>query len=31
MLLNLNRVGTSLLGLTNSPRTSKYIQRTILA
>lgn len=31
MLLNLNRVGTSLLGLNNSPRTSKYIQRTILA
>lgn len=31
MLLNLNRVGTSLLGLTNSPRTGKYIQRTILA
>lgn len=31
MLLNFNRVGTSLLGLSNSPRTSKYIQRTILA
>jgi hypothetical protein len=31
MLLNLNRAGTSLLGLSNSPRTSKYIQRTILA
>lgn len=31
MLLNLNRAGTSLLGLNNSPRTSKYIQRTILA
>jgi hypothetical protein len=31
MLLNLNRVGTSLLGLSNSPRTGKYIQRTILA
>jgi hypothetical protein len=31
MLLNLNRVGTSLLGLSNSPRTSKYIERTILA
>jgi hypothetical protein len=31
MLLNLNRVGTSLLGLNNSPRTGKYIQRTILA
>ena len=31
MLLNLNRAGTSLLGLNNSPRTGKYIQRTILA
>lgn len=31
MLLNLNRVGTSLLGLNNSPRTGKYIERTILA
>lgn len=31
MLLNFNRVGTSLLGLSNSPRTSKYIQRSILA
>ena len=31
MLLNLNRAGTSLLGLNNSPRTSKYIQRAILA
>jgi hypothetical protein len=31
MLLNLNRVGTSLLGLSNSPRTGKYIERTILA
>jgi hypothetical protein len=31
MLLNLNRVGSSLLGLNNSPRTGKYIQRTILA
>ena len=31
MLLNLNRAGTSLLGLSNSPRTGKYIQRTILA
>jgi hypothetical protein len=31
MLLNLNRAGTSLLGLTNSPRTGKYIERTILA
>lgn len=31
MLLNFNRVGTSLLGLNNSPRTGTYIQRTILA
>lgn len=31
MFLNLNRVGTSLLGLSNSPRTSPYIQRAILA
>lgn len=31
MLLNLNRAGTSLLGLSNSPRTGKYIQRSILA
>lgn len=31
MLLNLNRVGSSLLGLSNSPITGKYIQRTILA
>lgn len=31
MLLNLNRAGSSLLGLSNSPRIGKYIQRTILA
>ena len=31
MFLNLNRSGTSLLGLSNSPLTSKYIIRTILA
>lgn len=31
MLLNFNRAGTSLLGLSNSPRTGKYIERTILA
>lgn len=31
MFLNLNRSGTSLLGLSNSPLTSKYITRTILA
>ena len=30
MLLNLNRVGTSLLGLTNSPQTSPYVARAIL-
>ena len=30
MFLNFNRVGTSLLGLGNSPKTSKYIQRAIL-
>jgi len=31
MLLNSNRVGTSLLGLSNSPQTSPYITRAILA
>ena len=31
MLLNLNRVGTSLLGLSNSPQVSPYVQRAILA
>lgn len=31
MFLNLNRVGTSLLGLSNSPHVSPYIQRAILA
>ena len=31
MLLNLNRVGTSLLGISNSPRTSPYVERMILA
>lgn len=30
MFLNINRVGTSLLGLSNSPQTNKYIQRAIL-
>jgi hypothetical protein len=30
MFLNLNRVGTSLLGLSNSPQPSKYVQRAIL-
>jgi len=31
MFLNLNRVGTSLLGISNQPQTNKYIQRAILA
>jgi len=30
VFLNLNRIGTSLLGLTNQPRTSTYIRRSIL-
>ena len=30
MFLNINRVGTSLLGLSNSPQTSKYITRAVL-
>jgi hypothetical protein len=30
MFLNLNRVGTSLLGISNSPQTNKYISRAIL-
>lgn len=30
MFLNLQRVGTSLLGLTTTPITSKYVARTIL-
>lgn len=30
MFLNLNRVGTSLLGLNNSPQTSPYVERAIL-
>jgi len=29
MLLNLNRVGTSLLGIVNSPPTNKYVSRAI--
>ena len=29
--LNLNRVGTSYLGVRNAPATNKYIQRSILA
>jgi hypothetical protein len=31
MLLNLNRAGTSLLGISNSPQTSPYVKRMILA
>ena len=31
MFLNLNRVSTSLLGLSNSPQLNKYIARSILA
>jgi hypothetical protein len=30
VLLNTNRIGTSLLGLSNSPKINKYIQRAIL-
>ena len=30
MLLNLDRVNTSLLGISNSPQTNKYIKRAIL-
>lgn len=30
MFLNLDRVNTSLLGINNSPKTNKYIQRAIL-
>jgi len=30
MFLNFNRASTSLLGLSNSPQTNKYIQRAIL-
>jgi hypothetical protein len=30
MLLNLNRAGTSLLGISNQPQTNKYVQRAIL-
>lgn len=31
MFLNLNRVGTSYLGISNQPGTNKYVSRTILA
>ena len=30
MFLNLNRAGTSLLGITNAPSTNKFIKRSIL-
>lgn len=30
MFLNLNRIGTSYLGINNSPTVSKYVARTIL-
>lgn len=30
MFLNINRVGTSLLGISNQPQTNKYISRAIL-
>ena len=30
MFLNLNRIGTSLLGINNRPTTNKYVQRSIL-
>ena len=30
MFLNINRVSTSLLGLSNSPQTSKYVTRAVL-
>lgn len=31
MFLNINRTGTSLLGISNSPTLSKYVSRSILA
>lgn len=31
MFLNINRVGTSFLGIVNQPTTGKYVARTILA
>jgi hypothetical protein len=30
MFLNLNRVGTSLLGLNNKPRANQFVQRSII-
>ncbi len=31
MFLNMNRVGTSMLGVSNAPMSNKYVERTILA
>jgi hypothetical protein len=31
MFLNLNRVGTSMLGVSNAPLANKYVERTILS
>ena len=31
MFLNLNRIGTSYLGINNAPKTSKYVERLIRA
>lgn len=31
MFLNLNRIGTSYLGINNAPQTNKYVARMILA
>jgi hypothetical protein len=31
MFLNLNRIGTSYLGINNAPQTNKYVSRTLLA
>lgn len=31
LFLNLNRVGTSMLGISNAPKPSKYITRAIIA
>jgi len=30
MLLNLNRIGTSLLGISNAPQTNRYVARAVL-
>lgn len=31
MFLNLNRIGTSMLGVSNAPLANKYVERTILS